>query len=94
MVSLFVEVLKVLEYVEKKGKNRFSQSQAHGVTTYFETINFVFYLHLMLHILELTNLLSQALQRKDQDIVEAVALVEITKKKLQKFRDEVLNIFL
>lgn len=42
----------------------------------------------MLHILELTNLLSQALQKKDQDIVEAVSLVQITKKKLQKFRDE------
>ncbi|XP_071699686.1 uncharacterized protein [Rutidosis leptorrhynchoides] len=34
----------------------------------------------------LTNLLSQALQRKDQDIIESVSLVELTKEKLQEFR--------
>ncbi|XP_071729025.1 uncharacterized protein [Rutidosis leptorrhynchoides] len=34
----------------------------------------------------LTNILSQALQRKDQDINEAVQLVEVTKEKLQDLR--------
>lgn len=43
LVSLLPKVLKVLEYVESKGKNGFSRSQAHGVTLYFETFNFVFY---------------------------------------------------
>ncbi|KAI3516753.1 hypothetical protein L1887_15762 [Cichorium endivia] len=88
LVSLFPEVLNVLEYVAKEGKNGVSRNQAHGVTLYFETFDFVFYLHLMLRILEVTNMLSQALQRKDQDIVEAVSLVEMTKKKLQRIRDD------
>ncbi|KAI3690317.1 hypothetical protein L2E82_48297 [Cichorium intybus] len=88
LVSLFPEVLKVLEYVEKEGKNNFSRNQAHGVTLYFETFDFVFYLHFMLRILELTNMLSQALQKKDQGIIEAVSLIQITKKKLQSFRDD------
>ena len=33
-------------------------------------------------------MLYQAFQRKDQDIIEAVSLVQITKKKLQKLRDD------
>lgn len=41
----------------------------------------------MLHILELTNMLSQAL-KKDQGIIEVVSLEEITKNILQKFHDE------
>ncbi|XP_023747961.1 uncharacterized protein LOC111896175 [Lactuca sativa] len=52
------QVLKVLEYVEKK---------------------------------ELTNLLSQALQRKDQDIVEAVALVEYEIEKVEMSKNYAWN---
>ncbi|ESQ50881.1 hypothetical protein EUTSA_v10022584mg [Eutrema salsugineum] len=48
----------------------------------------VFYMHFMLHILGLTENLSMALQTKDQDILNAVSLVESTKRELQKFRDD------
>ena len=64
LVSLFPDVLKVLAFVKNQGKNGFSRNQANGVTLYFKTFDFVFYLHLMLRILDITNLLSQALQRK------------------------------
>lgn len=93
LVSLFPEVLKVLEYVEKEGKNNFSWNQTHGVTLYFETFDFVFYLHFMLRILELTNNCLKLLKKKDQNIIEAVSLIEITKKKLQTFRDDGLKVF-
>ncbi|KAJ0800026.1 putative HAT dimerization domain, ribonuclease H-like superfamily [Helianthus annuus] len=46
------------------------------------------YLHLMKHILGITNLLSQALQRKDQDIVNAIQMVNATKQQLQTYRLE------
>ncbi|KAJ9558143.1 LOW QUALITY PROTEIN: hypothetical protein OSB04_012757 [Centaurea solstitialis] len=39
----------------------------------------------MLHILGVTNSLSQALQKKDQDILNAISLVKITKE-LQEFK--------
>ena len=39
-------------------------------------------------ILGIKNDLSQALQRKDQDIVNAMALVKITKQQLQRMRDD------
>ncbi|XP_071727879.1 uncharacterized protein [Rutidosis leptorrhynchoides] len=49
----------------------------------------------MLHILGVTDLLSQALQKKDQNILEAVSLVQGMKMTLQNFRsngfDELLK---
>ncbi|XP_071705044.1 uncharacterized protein [Rutidosis leptorrhynchoides] len=88
LISLFPEVVQVLEYVKKDGDNPLSRRQASGILSYFNTFDFVFYLHLMLRILGLTNALSQSLQRKDQNIVEAVTLVHGTKRSLQKFREK------
>lgn len=61
--SLLLKVVKVLEYVEKESEYGFSQNQTEGVTLYFKTFNFVFYLHLLLHVLEITYMLSQALKK-------------------------------
>ncbi|KAH9697276.1 TTF-type domain-containing protein [Citrus sinensis] len=46
------------------------------------------YLYLMRDILTLSNKLSQPLQRKDDDILNAIKLVEICKKNLQMMRDD------
>ena len=48
---------------------------------------FVFILHLMIELLSITDNLSRALQRKDQDIVEAVHLIMDVKERLQDTRD-------
>ena len=53
--------------------------------TFFE---FVFILHLMRKLLRITDDLSQALQRKSQDILNAMHLVSLTKRLLQKFRND------
>ncbi|ESR36962.1 TTF-type domain-containing protein [Citrus sinensis] len=45
-------------------------------------------LYLMRDILTLSNKLSQPLQRKDEDILNAIKLVEICKKNLQMMRDD------
>ncbi|XP_074291590.1 uncharacterized protein LOC141618392 [Silene latifolia] len=52
------------------------------------SFEFVFILHLMKKILEVSDLLSRALQRKSQDIINSLQLVETTKTLLQKLRDE------
>jgi hypothetical protein len=44
-----------------------------------ETFNFIFVLHLMQDVLGFTNELSQDLQKKDQDIENAMALVKVVK---------------
>ncbi|XP_076957989.1 uncharacterized protein LOC143633606 [Bidens hawaiensis] len=54
---------------------------------------FVFYFHLMMHILAITKSLSQGLQRKEPDLVNVASLVSTTKRLLQKFRSESFNKF-
>ncbi|KAL0549599.1 hypothetical protein IC582_014085 [Cucumis melo] len=51
------------------------------------SFGFVFNMHLMKNILGITNVLSQVLQRKDQNIVNAMNLVNICKGRLQAKRD-------
>lgn len=48
----------------------------------------MFYLQLMLFILGVTENLSMALQMKNQDISNAMSLVDSTKRELQKFRED------
>jgi len=72
----------VLEFVENEDKD----GKARGVLVYFQSFKFVFYLYLMLNILTITNVLSNALQRKDQDIVNAINCVRSTRSHLDKVR--------
>ncbi|GKC86092.1 zinc finger MYM-type protein 1-like protein, partial [Tanacetum coccineum] len=60
--------------------------QAQGILSYFRKYEFVFYLHLMEHILGATNLLSKALQIKDQNILEVVSAINGTKESLITLR--------
>nr|XP_043620645.1 zinc finger MYM-type protein 1-like [Erigeron canadensis] len=83
---LFPSVLSVLDYVKKEGTNGSTQNKAIGLKRYLNSFDCVFLLHLMSHILRITDVLSRALQRKDQDILEAVSMVNSTKRKLQEYR--------
>ncbi|KAH0663102.1 hypothetical protein KY284_028033 [Solanum tuberosum] len=49
---------------------------------------FVFMLHLMFKVLLLTNELNKVLQKKDQDIVNAMGLLDLSKKRLQMMRED------
>ncbi|ESQ38930.1 hypothetical protein EUTSA_v10001868mg [Eutrema salsugineum] len=81
-------VTKVLEFIQTEGIEDSKKRQAYGLAIYLHTYDCVFYMHLMLHILGLTENLSMALQTIDQDILNAVSLVESTKRELQKLRDD------
>ncbi|XP_074266505.1 uncharacterized protein LOC141589780 [Silene latifolia] len=52
------------------------------------TFDYVFIGQLMITIFGITNTLSKALQKKDQDIVNAIALVDVTTKNLKKIRED------
>ncbi|GJU37420.1 ribonuclease H-like domain-containing protein [Tanacetum coccineum] len=52
--------------------------------SYMKSLEFVFILHLLQEITGRTNILSQSLQRKSQDIANAIELVSTTKKTLFK----------
>lgn len=53
--------------------------------------DFVFVGQLMVCIFGITNELNETFQKHDQDIVNAMAMVDITKSNLQKSRDEGLD---
>ncbi|CAL9227420.1 unnamed protein product, partial [Arabidopsis halleri] len=94
LIELFSCIIEVLEYIQDEGVDTTKRRQAYGLLKYFHTFDFAFYLQLMLHILGLTDKLSKALQRRDQDILNAMSLVASTKRELQKLRDDGWDDFL
>jgi hypothetical protein len=82
LVDLFPTIVKVLKFVEEEDVDRTNRDQALDLSVYFQSFDFVFYLQLMLTILIVTNILPQALQRKDQDIVNAMKCVKSTRRHL------------
>ena len=72
---MFDATCSVLENVIEDGNSSSQMSEvdrAYDIMTFFE---FVFILHLMRELLGITDDLSQALQRKSQDILNAMHLV-------------------
>nr|CAD39903.2 OSJNBa0065B15.7 [Oryza sativa Japonica Group] len=88
LVGMFATIVKVLEIVEKDKNDWKIRDQGSNLLEYFQSFDFVFYLHLMLTILTITNSLSLALQRKDQDIVNAMKCVKSTRLNLDELRRE------
>ncbi|KAJ9536774.1 hypothetical protein OSB04_un000078 [Centaurea solstitialis] len=86
LINLFPDVVKLLHWIWEEGDGP-SRSQAHGILEYFQTFDFVLYLHLMLDLLVVTNSLSKSLQKKDQNILDAALLIEGTKAELQVYRE-------
>ena len=87
LIDMFSPVIDVLEIVEDNGLTSEQRAEACALLNSIQSFDFVFSLHLMKNILGITNDLSQALQRKDQDIINAMALVAVCKQRLQAMRD-------
>ncbi|CAN6690921.1 unnamed protein product [Malus baccata var. baccata] len=85
--NLETAVVEVVEWI-KSDRNQDNLSEATRLFNDIQTFDFAFHLFLMRLILGITNELSQALQKKDQDIVNAMALVEVCKQRLQSLRDD------
>jgi hypothetical protein len=79
LVDLLSTVVEVLQFVEKDDKDWKNRDQASNLLIYFHSFDFVFYLHLLLTTLTITNILSLALQRKDQDIANAMKCLQSTR---------------
>ena len=87
LINMFSYVIEVLEIIVEEGSNSKHRYEATNLLESMQSFNFVFSLHLMRTILGVTNELSQALQRKDQDIVNAMTLVKVYKQQFQMMRD-------
>ncbi|CAN1142135.1 hypothetical protein LINPERPRIM_LOCUS25865 [Linum perenne] len=77
--TLFSTLVHTLRNLEGDRK---ATAQASVVLIQLEDFEFAFMLKLMIHVLAITNELSIALQNKDQDIVNAIHLVKVSKRRL------------
>jgi hypothetical protein len=72
---MFLLVLDMLEIIKEDGMNSKQRTKVVVLTDIMESFNFVFMHHCLRRILAVTNEFSQALQRKDQDIKNAMSLL-------------------
>jgi hypothetical protein len=80
-------IIDVLEIVKKDSIKPTNDGGAFDLIGKMESFDFVLILHLMIELLSMTDILSHALQRKDQDIVEAMHLITDVKDGLQDMRN-------
>ncbi|XP_016496605.2 uncharacterized protein LOC107815518 [Nicotiana tabacum] len=85
-IVIFSSIIRVLEVIEHGGSTSNERNQAKYLLSEIITFKFVFMLHLMLKVLAMSNELNKILQKRDQDIVNAVEFLNITKKRLQDMR--------
>ncbi|XP_050906241.1 uncharacterized protein LOC127119919 isoform X2 [Lathyrus oleraceus] len=86
LIKMYSAIIDVLEIMKEDGLNVDQRAEANGLLLLFEEFDFAFTLHLMKNVLAISNELSQALQRKDQNIDDVMNLVNITKQHLQAMR--------
>ena len=87
ILVMWEAILDVLEIVKKDSIKPTSNGRAFGLIGKMESFDFVFIMHLMIELLSTTDNLSRALQRKDQDIVEAMHLIIEVKDCLRDMTD-------
>jgi hypothetical protein len=87
ILVMWEAIIDVLEIVKKDSVKPTCNGGALGLIGKMESFDFVFILHLMIELLSMTDILSHALQRKDQDIVEAMHLIMDVKESLQDTRE-------
>ncbi|XP_074377760.1 uncharacterized protein LOC141719283 [Apium graveolens] len=88
---MYPSVVNLLEYVENYGTLSNQRSNANDLLDIIQCFEFGFLLHLMKNVLGITNELSQALQRKDQDLLNAMDLVKAAKIKFHNLRENGLE---
>jgi hypothetical protein len=88
VISLYPSIQKILWKVGKDHSQGAECIQAQTMLTIFKSFEFVFVAHLLLTIFGYTNDLNHALQKRDQDIVNAVDFIHLTKIQFQLLRED------
>ena len=87
LMTLYGAIIEVLEEVGKD-----TSFEKYGETMLLldvlQSFDFIFMLYMMVEILGFTNDLSEALQKRDQDLLNALSLVKVTKQELQEMRND------
>ncbi|KAM3193532.1 hypothetical protein ACQJBY_070269 [Aegilops geniculata] len=85
--TMWNAVVDVLAIVIEDAREHTSQGGASGLLVQMECFQFVFIMIFLINLLNIRNMLSQALQRKNQDVVEAMRLILDVKEALKTMRD-------
>jgi hypothetical protein len=88
IIGMYPTIRDVLIILGKDHGQKCDWPKIHGVLGVFESFEFVFSAQLMLAILGYTNDLSDCLQRREQDIVSAISLVGMAKRRMQEMRSD------
>ena len=88
MISMNPTILDVLMALGQDTSQRGEWPKIHTMIGVLESFDFIFSVHLMLEILGQTNELFECLQIRDQDILNAMSLMCLTKRKMQEMRSE------
>ena len=86
IVVMFSTIHDVLTELGDDTSYKDDWTRIHYVLGAFESFEFVFFAHLMVIILGYTNELSQCLQRREQDMLNAIRLVNGAKERMQQLR--------
>ena len=87
LINMFSSVIEVLEMIIDDGVSLDQRGEADILLNLLQSFDFVSTLFLMKEILGITNVLSQALQKKDLNVVSVMVLVKACKQQLQAMRD-------
>ncbi|XP_059311958.1 uncharacterized protein LOC132063436 [Lycium ferocissimum] len=90
-ILMFGSILNVLESLVLDARLLDERAKAMGYLKTCRTYEVVFMLHLMSDVLGITNELNKCLQKKEQDLANAMLLVEVAKRRLQAYRDDRWN---
>ena len=88
LMKMFGAVFSVIQDIAADRSIGSLRADADTCFGYLSSFEFIFNLCLMKEIFEITEVLGQALQKKSQDIVNAVRLVSSTKECLQQLRSD------
>ncbi|XP_059310541.1 uncharacterized protein LOC132061873 [Lycium ferocissimum] len=87
-ILMFGSIVDVLDDIVVDSHCPDESVKAMGFLRACQTFDVAFILHLMRDILVITDELNKCLQKKEQDIANAMLLVQVAKKRLQKLREE------
>ncbi|XP_016450433.2 uncharacterized protein LOC107775230 [Nicotiana tabacum] len=87
LMIIFVSIVNVLKDMQQDCLLSLDRFAAKNLLDNIQDFEFVFMLHLMFKMLLLTNELNKTLQKKDQDIINAMRLLDLAKTRLQTMRE-------
>ncbi|PIA59014.1 hypothetical protein AQUCO_00400101v1 [Aquilegia coerulea] len=87
-ILMHSSVIDVLEVVMENALTSEQRGETCALLDQMQSFEFIFNLHLMKDILGITSELSKALQREDQEIVDAMTLVKVAKQRLNAMRND------